>query len=766
MRIILLFLWFGSLFKPLLACIYEDNSGLLRVNYEDLRKSRLISPKSVYDGNWKFPKSVEVSNYDSDCQPWVSGNGRRLFFVVKNVNGPERPGYQGSWDIYFSEWDSIAQTWTTPVNAGTSVNTIYAERRPTTTFNGDTMFYARNGDIYMAVWINNTWVEVAPLPQPVNSPFAEDNPALSFDGQRLYFDSNRPGGMGSKDIWVAFNRHDGFIFDSVANVGDSVNTPNVETRPYESPDGLRLYFSNFGGEPRPEGSFGNTDLYVAHWHGDHWGGVEPVAPPINSDLIVCTAYETPSGDLYVSSESWEGSRGEEDIWFAEKRESTQKKGSPLQTGGQWVNTSDLPGAIFVYDLEEGPDGVIYAATAAEDTAPVGKVFRTTDGGQSWEELAPLPGAMAVFSIAVRGDTLYAGTYPNGDVFKSVNGGLSWVPMTEINGAHAVRVVKITSNGTLLAGVSAFDTSGAKIYRSTNGGNYWSESIIIGEGLTSPIKFIYETQDGTLYAGGWTDSPPPRIWRSDNDGILWYPDTLMTLPIVPTTMDGFYESSDGTLYVTGWIHNREGMIQGGGFVFRSVDGGAHWDTTSRVVRGNVRSVRIYDIIEDLSGTIYVGFQPGPDSVVYASTNGGETWFSTGPLAGAFEALCFLYASDGYIYAGTTPNGDVFKYLPVAVKESNRSTVIVPQLISAYPNPFINRVYIKYILPEKTFISVTIYDISGKLVKTLFKGEKEGGSHFLEWNGLTGTGESAPSGIYFVNLETSQKSSILKLNYLRK
>ena len=95
------------------------------------------------------------------------------------------------------------------------------------------------------------------------------------------------------------------------------------------------------------------------------------------------------------------------------------------------------------------------------------------------------------------------------------------------------------------------------------------------------------------------------------------------------------------------------------MFKSTNGGANWDTTGRIMIGPVHAVRVYDLLEDKDKTLFIGFQAGPDSVVFYSKDNGANWKNTGPLKGAHEVLCFLKAKDGTIYAGTTPNGDIFK-----------------------------------------------------------------------------------------------------------
>ena len=73
---------------------------------------------------------------------------------------------------------------------------------------------------------------------------------------------------------------------------------------------------------------------------------------------------------------------------------------------------------------------------------------------------------------------------------------------------------------------------------------------------------------------------------------------------------------------------------------------------------------------------------------------------------------------------------------------------------YPNPFNANTIINYTLSEDDFIQVYVTDIKGKLVKLLHKGIQYKGQRIIEWNGLDGTGNSVPSGIYFYTIKNNK------------
>ena len=72
------------------------------------------------------------------------------------------------------------------------------------------------------------------------------------------------------------------------------------------------------------------------------------------------------------------------------------------------------------------------------------------------------------------------------------------------------------------------------------------------------------------------------------------------------------------------------------------------------------------------------------------------------------------------------------------------------LSAYPNPSFGNALIKYELPEKASISLELYDISGRLVKTLYSGTQEKGYYEVSLSRGEVT-SPLPAGVYFIRLE---------------
>ena len=80
----------------------------------------------------------------------------------------------------------------------------------------------------------------------VNSSSGEAYPNMSSDGLSLYFVSNRLGGYGGMDLWVATRKTTDDDWNTPVNLGPLVNSSSNDASPSISADELTLYFSDDG----------------------------------------------------------------------------------------------------------------------------------------------------------------------------------------------------------------------------------------------------------------------------------------------------------------------------------------------------------------------------------------------------------------------------------------------------------------------------------------------------------------------------------------
>ncbi len=84
---------------------------------------------------------------------------------------------------------------------------------------------------------------------------------------------------------------------------------------------------------------------------------------------------------------------------------------------------------------------------------------------------------------------------------------------------------------------------------------------------------------------------------------------------------------------------------------------------------------------------------------------------------------------------------------------------------YPNPFNSTTLVRFFLPQETTVSVQIFDIYGRHIKTLSQGNLSEGTHALLWDGTNTWGNAVASGVFYCRIQTPLTKSSIKLVYLK-
>ncbi|NQT63822.1 MAG: S8 family serine peptidase [Candidatus Marinimicrobia bacterium] len=84
---------------------------------------------------------------------------------------------------------------------------------------------------------------------------------------------------------------------------------------------------------------------------------------------------------------------------------------------------------------------------------------------------------------------------------------------------------------------------------------------------------------------------------------------------------------------------------------------------------------------------------------------------------------------------------------------------------FPNPFNPSTSIRYALPEMSSVNLQIFDIQGKLVKTISSPDAVAGWHKMRWNGQDNNGQTASAGVYLARLQAGEHSQSIKILLLK-
>lgn len=219
---------FGPTMTPDAKTLYFYSKRSSRGYTEIFKSERKI------DGTWDFPEEVDVLNSPFDDQsPFITRDGKMLLLSSNRDGSVEvmlPDGKVGiSRDLYVSNWNG--KSWSKPVALPNAINTEEIEENPHLL--GDTLLFTRYpfgkpnlAKVYFSQFKKNVWSDPKPLPSPINDNYATIAAAFNDDGRILFFSSNRPGGYGGFDLYMA--KIDGDTFKDVENLGAPINSTDDE----------------------------------------------------------------------------------------------------------------------------------------------------------------------------------------------------------------------------------------------------------------------------------------------------------------------------------------------------------------------------------------------------------------------------------------------------------------------------------------------------------------------------------------------------------
>ncbi len=160
----------------------------------------------------------------------------------------------------------------------------------------------------------------------------------------------------------------------------------------------------------------------------------------------------------------------------------------------------------------------------------------------------------------------------------------------------------------------------------------------------------------------------------------------------------------------------------------------------------------------------GVIAGPVSVSDAA---GDLSFPAGDANGAvyrwngegWDRLESSYYQSGRMHA-TIDGGGIYAY-------GEAPGVVSPEVPAemgingSYPNPFVAQAAISFSLPQTGRATVRVFDLSGRLVRTLADGEMVAADHTVVWDGCDASGNEVGAGVYFCRLEADGQTATQKM-----
>jgi len=262
-------------------------------------------------------------------------------------------------------------------------------------------------------------------------------------------------------------------------------------------------------------------------------------------------------------------------------------------------------------------------------------------------------------------------------------------------------------------------------KTTNSGSNWTRYYLEPIGYVHAIA-VDPNNSNIVYAGG-----DPGVYRTSNGGSDWVDvSTGISGVVVDLVIDPF---STITLYAA----TRDG-------VFKTTNSGGVWTNTG--------CAEVSSLVLDPNeqGKIYCATTTG----VHASTDAGGTWASMNSGLGDTNVTCIGIDPDDYLFVGTMNNG-LYRWSLNTGHMENRMYRAEPSMCHIDPNPVTKNATISYNINRPGHVLLSLYNINGRLIRTLLEKEQNSGTHSLFISDL-----NIPAGIYFVHLQTCEGRFVTK------
>ena len=347
--------------------------------------------------------------------------------------------------------------------------------------------------------------------------------------------------------------------------------------------------------------------------------------------------------------------------------------------------------------------------------------RSADQGESWEadvRLTENEGASMYPSISVNGQNIhvvwedYRDThlfgYPEIYYKRSTDGSTSWGSDTRLTIDPAESYYPSVSASENFVHVSFHDNRNGKdmdlfYKRSTDGGTSWQADVRLINNPSISVSHSITSSGSMVHIVGQDDASgiyDIHYLRSADNGISWETDTFLTANTGSSEFPSIFVSGSAVHVV--W----QQIITGNWEIFykRSTNGGVNWEQDINITNN--------------SSSSHYAF------IAASGMNTHAVWIDN--RDGNYE-----------VYYKRNPTGNV---IGISGNGTNAPDKFI--LEQNYPNPFNPTTVINYFVPKSSFVTIKIYDLLGREVKTLVSSHHNTGNYTETFDG-----SALASGIYY-------------------
>jgi photosystem II stability/assembly factor-like uncharacterized protein len=318
-----------------------------------------------------------------------------------------------------------------------------------------------------------------------------------------------------------------------------------------------------------------------------------------------------------------------------------------------------------------------------------RCLKSTNGGVSWNSVF-VPSYADFNSVwAASADDAYLGGWDT--VYATHNGGQAW------SGAYTQTVNYAIYDLQYISPENGFAfLTWAQFAKTTDAGNSWS--LAPGGGFTA-----WDFFDGFMLNQntGWAVGDNQLLCKTTDGG-----DNFMVYEwngyqdFTGIRIGGVYATSDLNVWA----------VADSGVVFRTIDGGTYWSRIS-----------IAGIEDNLTDICFVntntGYIAGYNGKIFKTTDGGNTWIQEPQLtSNNLNDIFFLSENLGWAVGD---NGTILRFWVDDTGIPDHTGTLIKD-INISPNPATGYAIATFMLPQKMNLQIELWDSSGRILNTLYKG----------------------------------------------
>ena len=399
-------------------------------------------------------------------------------------------------------------------------------------------------------------------------------------------------------------------------------------------------------------------------------------------------------------------------------------------GKNWINLNS--GIDFYYANLQGVMflnsnvGYVYGQQLdGNKSRPI--LISTNNGGKTWNNIvSPDSGYISILKEC--DDTIWAACGTK--LYTSDDNYMSWKNMLDVsvNNDEQIRDIYLFNNRHIIL------LAGRRVYGTKNGGKTWSHTP--GFDVQFLRKFIKITDNKWIVLGHNAITEP--CYKTLDSGITWTP------------LTHHFSSMQFLNENTGYAIDSS--------LFKTNNGGDTWE----LINDSLKSIAYW------TSDLYfynesVGWLNSGDFLYY-SKDGGRTWGKEYGIKDIYEftnsTLSVISDSEAYAVGS---DGSIFKLSASGITgiiSVNLPTLKDFKLYQNYPNPFNPSTTINYQIPKSGLVTIKIYDVLGREVKTIVNEFKKAGIYKVEFNGF-----NLASGIYIYTMRAGNFVESKKLILLK-